>query len=163
MQVFEVGSWTLNVDVNATIASYARMTGAHSDGCNLVSCANFVANRDNTFPEAAKRELEDLGVPWRKEVYVNHTGGVAEGLYHYEGFFMLVGQLLEEGPQVAKTRRTYHWIHGQVPSADYAHSFGTMRSVPYFATPAFDTHVPLLRCHFTTSIPWVIDAPYAGP
>jgi hypothetical protein len=92
-------------------------------------------------------------VPWHKEVYVYHTGGVAEGLHHYEGFFLLVGELLEGRARGVQTSQPYHWIAGQVPSANYAHSFSTMRGVPYFASPAFNSNVPLIRCTFTTTIP----------
>src|SRR5262245_34482048 len=94
MQVFEIGSWTLRVDVEATRASYARLGGPHTEGCGVVSCDNFAANRETTFPNAAQAELASLGVDWRREVYVYHTGGVHEGLYHYQGFFLLVGEVL---------------------------------------------------------------------
>src|SRR5687767_3080195 len=114
MQIFEVGPWILNVDVDATRAAYVRLTGAHTAGCNLVSCANFEANRENTFPEAAQSELENFGVDWRKEVYVYHTGGVAKGLYHYEGFFLLVGEILAGSPaQDVRVNEAHHWIAGQ--------------------------------------------------
>ena len=164
MQVFEVGAWTLRVGDDATKAAYARISGPHTAGCTVISCANFAANRENAFPVDAQNELEQLGVDWRKEVYVSHTGGVHESRYHYVGFFLLLGESLTDVHEPSGgAPRPHHWVNGQTSSSEYVHSLIANPSLPYFASDAFQTGRPLLRCWFSVSIPWTIDAPYTGP
>lgn len=95
--IFELGPFTLDIDVPRTRAFY-RTAQNITDGCNCQGCRNYAAWAERLSGEP-RTTLEAMGIDLTKapEVYVN--GPNEDGTLFYGGLYHLCGRIVR-GPEI---------------------------------------------------------------
>jgi hypothetical protein len=93
----DFGRWKYTVDRAATIEAYAAAERGGVDGCDCGNCRNFRLARQEAFPAAFVRLLDQLGIDPRKDAEVYYIGRDRPGRHRYGGWYHFVGTLHETG------------------------------------------------------------------
>lgn len=91
------GRWKYSADRAATIEADASAERGGVDGCDCANCRNFRLARQEAFPAAFLRLLDQLGIDPRKDAEVYDIGGDGPGRRRYGGWYHFVGTLHETG------------------------------------------------------------------
>ncbi len=119
--------------------------------CGCLYCRNFVVARPAAYPPAVLTLFQQLGVDSQLEAETYEMGpaeptGAAAPLYHYGGWFHVVGSLVEHGEQ-----------------GGYVDGHFRMVALPGGAVvPDSFKNLALFRLDVTTLIPWLLEEPYPG-
>ena len=137
MTEFVLGSYRLQVDVEATRAWYDRYGGA-AGGCDCLYCKNFAAAVGALPPEVG-RFLEPLGLDLHRPGDASECGPT-EGGRLYLPIYHLAGRLLEEGKE-------------QLELAPSVSAWFTTDTGPFLR----DFPEPFFQCCFSMTLPWVLE------
>jgi hypothetical protein len=91
MVEMQLGDQTIRYDRDSTVRIYASTTNGWAERCGCVGCRNYLAQRDEIYPPVFRELLDRLGIEPNKEAEVVADGPLKNGLYHYGGWFFLVG------------------------------------------------------------------------
>ncbi len=148
MQRFEVGAYTIEVDVQATRALYAARTQGGTDQCTCTYCKNFTASREHAYPTPFRQLLERLGIDYQKEEETWHSPAGNDGPRHfYSGGFDFIGSVeLGEGKPLEKKALGWftYWLEN---GAFY----------PWGDKAAQELKLaPVAHVGFTVRLPWIL-------
>jgi hypothetical protein len=143
MTEHRLGDQLVRYDRDATVAAYAALHHGDAERCGCSGCRNFIAAREQAFPEAFRSFLAELGIDPNKEGEAFDYGPVEEDVYLYGGWFYFVGEVVEAGERLANTGESFqYWFSSS------------------FARPPAVFGSAVAAVEFTTRIPWILDAPY---
>jgi hypothetical protein len=101
MQLIKFREWEFLVDKQSTLETYSKVTVGGPDSCGCSYCKNFVANRDELYPDEIRLLFSDLGIDWNKEYEVVEYGIIdPDGNYLYGGWFHFKGQLVKKSTKI---------------------------------------------------------------
>ncbi len=143
MAELRLGDQLARYDRDATVAAYAQLQHGDAESCGCAGCRNFIAVRAQAFPDAFRTFLAELGIDPSKEGEPAHQGPIGDNLHFYEGWFYLVGELIEVGERLVKIGEGFQYC--------FSSSFSPRPAVFGSEVAAVD---------FTARIPWVLDKPY---
>ena len=92
MNSYNLGNWTIDIDVEATRKFYQRFY-AISDGCGCSYCINYVKACES-YSKDIKDFFSDLGIIPTKEAEVYSCGEIENGRILYSGFYHIVGRII---------------------------------------------------------------------
>lgn len=150
-------AWTFDVNKTLTEQTYKNFSGSGAETCGCNNCKNYVAYRNQVFPEEVFNLFNDLGIDYRKEAEIFSYERLTNGLHHISGWFHFKGQIL--------TGKDY-----RVPLPSGGHTFElTQITDKFFIGFAkesdltfFEDDTGLVQLLFDTNIPWVIDKSLEG-
>ena len=158
MAELRLGDQLAQCDRNATLAAYADLQQGGAERCGCAGCRNFVAAREQAFPDTFRNFLAELGIDPTKEGEAIHYGPVDGGLHFYGGWFYFVGKLTEVGERLITIPLLGSSARIQ-PLPGSREGFQYWFSTSFARPPAvFGGEVEAVE--FTTLLPWVI---YADP
>ncbi|SHG82642.1 hypothetical protein [Ornithinibacillus halophilus] len=143
MKQIKMGSWTVEVDVEKTIAFYETYYLITED-CNCDYCVNYVRACDS-FPREVMELFSMFGIDPRKEGEVFELSETEDGLHIYNGFYHFVGRIIES------------------PDDDQLENFRPDTSIEI----SFDEQIdllpesfpsPVVQLIFQLNIPWLLDS-----
>jgi hypothetical protein len=144
--------WEFEVYRELTQQNYENIIGSGADGCECNDCKNYVAYRDNVFPDEIRQLFDSLGIDYKKEVEITSWEILPNGLHHIGGWFQFKGHIL-----TGKDCRI------PFPSGGYTLDLTTIEdnfSIGFFngnTSTYFADNDKLVQIEFATFIPWVID------
>src|SRR5437879_3879445 len=101
MTKLRLGDQLVRYDRDATLSAYAHLQQGWAEKCGCSGCRNFIAAREQVFPDAFRTVLAELGIDLSKEGEAIHHGPVEGNLHFYGGWFYFVGELIEPGKGLA--------------------------------------------------------------
>ncbi|MFZ1676849.1 MAG: hypothetical protein WAT91_06230, partial [Saprospiraceae bacterium] len=63
--------WNFEVDILSTVKTYENLSGGGADTCECYDCKNYVAYRENVYPDEVLQLFNKLGIDYRKDVEVD--------------------------------------------------------------------------------------------
>jgi hypothetical protein len=147
MELLELPGWSIEHERSATAAGYACAPPAGPETCGCGPCHNWATTRDRVLPEAFRRLLEQLGIPWHREAEVYHNCRMESGLHSYGAWYHFVGRVL-----FGEQECSPHVAFG--PFSVYFHSR------PVLVPEAFRGH-PVVQLEVIAEVPWLSDVPEA--
>jgi len=142
MTELRIGDQLISFDREATAAAYSQVSQGWADRCTCQGCRNFVLQRDRIYPVEFRDLLNTLGVDPSKEGEAVHYGPVGE-LHFYEGWFYLVGKLLEAGERNCSIGNDFEYFAGTS-----------------FPRPPAAFGKGVIVIEFATHLSWVLDKPW---
>lgn len=134
--------WSVLVDREATRRAYAQCSGSAA-ACDSAPCRNYVAVREQAFPDSVLALLSDLGIDPRCEAEVYYSGRDEHGRYRYGGWFHLIGELEAEIDNIESVGDDFlFWLTRH------------QALVPI----AFENS-SVVQLEFITGVPWLLDEP----
>jgi len=88
-----LGDQLVRYDRDATLAAYAQLQHGDAERCGCAGCRNFIAGREQAFPDAFRTFLAELGIDPNKEGEAIHYGPVDGDLDFLRRWFYFVGEL----------------------------------------------------------------------
>ena len=155
MAVFQIGRWTVEVDVEATRAAYRQRTQGSPEECGCLECRNFAAARRQAYPAAVREALATLGVEPIREAEIFHLGPLDSGWHLYGGWFHVVGHLVEGADaKIALDAQT-----GTFDLEPMDPHFRLGITTDTALVPRGFPESSLLQVEFQTEVPWVLPEP----
>ena len=146
--------WRLSVDSAATTAFYDAREVGEAEVCaetvDCSGCANYVALRDQAFPDSVRRLLDELSIPYQKEIDSTDAGHPAKHLYH--GLFYFAGRVLEGPSSQVPDGRGGHSIVLREVSETFEIGFSDFQSDGAGLAPQGSW----VQIDFLTTLPWVL-------
>ena len=150
--IIKFKDWTFEVHKELTEQAYKSISGSGANTCGCNDCKNYVAYRDQVFPQEVIDLFSDIGIDYRKEVEITSWETLPSGLHHIGGWFHFKGRVL--------TGKDY-----RVPIPSGGHTFDLTRITDNFLIgfaegndlTFFEDKTGLVQVEFDTNIPWVID------
>ena len=99
--------WTLIVDIEATQQLYAKWTEGSAERCGCDNCKNFIANRNNAYPNHIQTLFDSLGIDYTKELDVNYISKNSSHQHFYDGSFYFVGSFIGKNCWVQLDKESY--------------------------------------------------------
>ena len=99
--------WTLIVDIEATQQLYAKWTEGSAERCGCDNCKNFIANRNNAYPNHILTLFDSLGIDYTKELDVNYISKSSCHQHFYDGSFYFVGSFIGKNCWVQLDKESY--------------------------------------------------------
>ena len=158
MGELRLGDQLVRYDRDATLAAYAQLQHGDAERCGCAGCRNFIAGREQAFPDAFRTFLAELGIDPNKEGEAIHYGPVDGDLDFYGSWFYFVGELIEVGERLTTVQLPGSPSPirlGPGPGEGFQYWFSTS-----FARPPAIFGSKVGAVEFTTLIPWVLDEPY---
>lgn len=154
METITIGRWTLEVDRQATIEAFAKISVGSPETCECDYCKNLVAAREKAYPREALDLFDLLGIDYRKEAETWEWNRAKANLHSYGGFFHFVGSIISgaEAVQYVNNVGTFH-----LERIGEFFEFGFRRDSELLEKPFEGQAVTQLE--FTTLVPWIIDEP----
>jgi hypothetical protein len=154
--IVSIGQWKVYADPVATgIAYQATKRGSPAD-CDCLYCRNFDAIGDAAYPAAFASFADTMGIDIAKTNEIVELGDFREGRVLYEGWFHVVGSIVE-GPVpldlTSSVGATWHHM-----TESFQVSLSRQRDLPFDELAAKD----LVQLNFLSNVPWVLDEPYPG-
>jgi len=150
-----LGDQLVRHDRDATLAAYAQLQQGCAEKCGCAGCRNFIAAREQAFPDMFRTFVAEIGIDPNKEGEAIHYGPVDGNLHFYGGWFYFVGELIEVGERFTTislpgSSSLIRQLPG--PGEGFQYWFSTS-----FARPPAVFGSKVRAVEFTTLIPWVLD------
>ena len=136
-----IGNNTVDVDVAATKAAYAKFSIPGPEECGCSYCRNWVSQRTKTYPAAVKNLLQRMGIKAGYETEIWEVPS-EDNRHYYSGWYPFIGEIIEK----SESRETIDGMEVWV-------SEGLSYNVPWM--PVGKTQ----ELHFSVVIDWVLDEP----
>ena len=150
--ILEYKNWTFEVDKELTKQTYENVESGGSDTCTCSNCQNYVAFRENVFPNEIRNLFEDIGIDYKKEVEVTELEKLPNGLHHISGWFHFKGKLVTgEDCKVASPQGGFI-INLTKILENFSIGFSKGNDLTFF-----NDKDHLVQVEFDTNIPWIID------
>ena len=91
MQTIQYKNWSFEVDVARNKAVYQRETEGSTDRCSCLYCRNFLAQKEQLYPQIIQTFLTSIGIDYKKEAEVYHLCLLEHGKHLYGGWFHFKG------------------------------------------------------------------------
>ena len=151
MKQYEMHPWVIHYDDKLTKNIYSKIEKGGPETCGCEHCLNFIANRDQLYPNTVKEIFNILGIDYTKEEEVYHYARMKNGLHSYGGDILFVGTIeyLDDDFKPGEQKKTI-----EMKAVDENFSWNI---VPVSCTvpDIFKGH-PLAEVTFHAEIPWVI-------
>ena len=142
-----VGSWTVRVDRERTLAAQNLRSSGAAEDCQCAGCRNFIAVGAGGFPAELLRLLDAFGVPLNRTSEVYHLHRVKPGRHLYGFWVHLFGTM--EGPDCLRE-------DGQMVLEPMGTSCRVGFSLARTLVPAELDDSPLLQFEVNLELPWVL-------
>lgn len=159
MNKMELYPWILHYDYDATIDAYKNIKEVHSTRCGCIHCKNFLAVRDDAYPDIIKDLFLKIGIDYTKEYDAAYTCRLKTGYHLYLGWFNFIGKLETFKKIDLDTSCNITKVTG---SDSY-----TLRINDRFSFSMTDTSTthyddvfigkPIVEIFFSTQVPWGIN------
>ncbi len=144
--------WEFEVDKQLTEQTYKKISGSGADGCACDDCKNYVAFRNEVFPDEVQKLFVDLGIDFRKEVEVTSLETLPNGLHCIAGWFHFKGKVIRGNDY-------------RLPLLGGGYTFDLTKITENFeigfaegsALTFFEDKEGLVQIEFMTYVPWVIN------
>jgi hypothetical protein len=83
--------WEFYADVEGTREAYSSINVGGGEDCGCNTCLNFVAARDQVYPQEVLELFEQFGIDYRKEIEVYHICKTETGKHLYGGWLHFIG------------------------------------------------------------------------
>ena len=144
--------WVFEVDKVLTEQTYFGVSRSGADTCLCNDCKNYVAYRDNVFPNEIIDLFTELGVDYKKEVEITSWQILPNGLHHIGGWFHFKGHIVAgKSYRVPIGSKSYTFDLTPI-TENFSIGFAEGNDLTFF-----DDGTDLIQIEFDTKIPWVID------
>lgn len=144
--------WVFEVDREFTKKTYENISMSGADTCICNDCKNYVAYRDNVFPDDILWLFDNLGIDFRKEVEITSFETLSDGLHRIGGWFHFKGSVLA-GIDYRVPLPLGGYTFDLTPISDkFSIGFSEGGDLTFF----LDKN-GIVQVEFMTTIPWVID------
>src|SRR5262245_23897975 len=132
--------WLFECDPDATRIAYKQITRGGAEDCACAGCQNFLAQRENVFPDEVLQLFLRLGIDYRRDAEIYQSAKLESGSHGYGGWFHFIGKIQEQplGPAQISKSLTIDFIPGRD-----------------LAAASFDKE-PLVQVEITAELPWII-------
>ncbi|MDB5126959.1 hypothetical protein [Mucilaginibacter sp.] len=144
--------WVFEADVELTQQTYANAQVSGAEECTCGNCKNYLAFRDNIFPDEIKTLFNELGINYTKESEIITDQKHQNGLYDTSGWFHFKGRILNGKNAYIPISDTGVTIELTQVADNFLIGFGPGNSLAFF-----EDKDGLIEVMFQTNIPWVID------
>ena len=149
MAIINYREWVFDCDVQATKEAYGKINVGSAGECMCDYCANFAAQRGNTYPQEILTLFEQLGIDYTKENYVHQLATIENSEHHlYMGVIYFIGSSLEQPAKESK----------ETKFRDSIINFSEGRLSYPMSEDVFDRS-NIVAIEFEAKLPWVIDKP----
>mgnify|MGYP001446336723 CR=1 FL=1 len=153
---FEIGNYTLDVDVERTRRAYRDMP-LTSEGCSCVACQNY-SEAIGTLPDETRRFFDSLGMEMRKASEVYMLDALDDFLVEYGGFYHICGEIVTgESPWVLigenKRAMTFHLDKNRMVTVDSRLKVG-FRAECDLLPKGFPA--PCFQMEISAHLPWLL-------
>lgn len=145
--------WTFEVNYGRTKEVYDRVEIGSPEGCGCNDCKNFVANRENIYPDEVKDLLSEFGIDYKNESEIYHMARLDNGLHHYGGWFHFKGKITE-GKDCKVDIGSGSTLNTAKVTYDFEISFMKGSDLSYFDKEEQDD---LIQIEFIANSEWVIN------
>lgn len=144
--------WEFEANRQLTKETYDKVIESGSDGCECNDCKNYIAYRDNVFPEEIRNLFNDLGIDYKKEVEITSYETLPNGLHQIGGWFHFKGCVLKGKDYRVQLPSGGYTIDLTPIVENFSIGFAEGGDLSYFSEKT-----GLVQVEFITYIPWVID------
>lgn len=144
--------WSLTVDREATLTTYASVANGSAEDCDCLDCKNYLANRDIVFPSIVKSVLNQLGIDYRKESEVWKMYKDQDGSHLYNGIFHFKGSFEGKNCEVSIPGSKGFTFDMTPINKHFSIGFRMASELTYFTDKD-----NLVQVEFEVKLPWVID------
>jgi hypothetical protein len=147
--------WAFKVDKKVNEQAYASFLNNGSETCICGNCKNYLAYRDQVFPDEIKKLFKDLGIEYNKEVDIVTYQKLPNGLYHTGGWFHFKGLMICGRDSNEPLQQGGYLVKLTVVSDNFSIGFSNniFGNLNYF-----EDKDNLIQIDFETNIPWVLNS-----
>ena len=144
--------WVFETDQQGTKDAYGavQLSGAEACGCN--NCKNFIAARQEIYPQEVLDLFGQLGVDYQKEADASEMMVDENGCHHYYGIFHFKGRILKGKDCAVAQPSGGHTIELDEITPNFSIGFTSGKSLALL-----EDKDELGQIEFSVSIPWGID------
>jgi hypothetical protein len=144
--------WTFEFDKQLTSDTYSKIKDSGADSCICNDCKNYIAYRDQVFPDEILKLFTDLGIDYKKEVEITNYETLPNGLHHIGGWFHFKGKVLKgKDYKIPLSIGGFTFDLTRI-SDNFSIGFSNGNDLTFF-----DDKTGLVQIEFDTFIPWIID------
>ena len=153
----EYRDWEFEADQQGTKDAYktVQKSGAEACGCN--NCKNFVAARQEIFPQEVLDLIRQLGVDYQKEADASEMMVDDKGHHQYYGIFHFKGKMLKGKDCAISLPSGGHNIELDEITPNFSIGFTSGKSLALL-----EDKDELVQIEFSVNIPWVINRELEG-
>ena len=132
--------WQFECEPGRTRAAYEQIAHGGAEECGCAGCRNFLAQRDEVFPEEVLKLFAELGVDSRRDAEIYHQARLESGSHLYGGWFHFIGEIEKQplGPAQIREGFTIDFL----PTRD-------------LAAPSFVDEL-LVQIEIAAELPWIV-------
>jgi hypothetical protein len=150
--ILKYRDWEFEVDTLVTRRTYERILESGAESCTCGDCRNYVASRDNVFPEEILRLFEDMGIDYRKEVEIITWEVLSNGRHQISGWFHFAGRVLKgKDYRIPLPGGGFTYELTKI-NDNFEIGFAEGSDLTFF-----DKEYNLVQVQFMTSIDWISD------
>jgi hypothetical protein len=140
MTQFAYRNWLFECDPSSTRTAYQQIAHGGAEECGCAGCRNFLAQRDEVFPEEVLKLFAELGVDWRRDAEIYHQAKLESGSHLYGGWFHFIGKIQKQPPGPTQIREGF-----------------TIDFIParHLAAASFADE-PLVQVEIAVGLPWIV-------
>ncbi|TFF36907.1 hypothetical protein [Mucilaginibacter psychrotolerans] len=145
--------WVFEVDRSLNEAHYAMFVSDGAATCGCGNCENYLAYRDQIFPDEVKKLFDNLGIDYKKDAEIMTNYKTSDGLYNIMGWFHFKGLILRgKNCAIPLPGGNGYSIELSRFSDNFSIGFSNRDNLSYF-----ENNDDLIELTFETNIPWVLD------
>ncbi|GAB3292247.1 hypothetical protein ACFQT0_07300 [Hymenobacter humi] len=152
MATVKYKDWELIVDKELTEATYKKVAAGGADDCTCSNCKNYVAYREQVFPDEVLELFSELGVDYRRDVEIVSYEVLPNGNHHIGGWFHFKGRILAGDDCRLPLPSGGYSLKLKSITGNFSIGFAESSDLTWFKDKA-----GLVQIEFETIIPWVID------
>lgn len=133
--------WLFECDPGSTRTAYQQIAHGGAEECGCTGCQNFLAQRDDVFPEEVLKLFAELGVDCRRDAEIYLQAKLESGSHLYGGWFHFIGKIEKQplGPAQISEGFTIDFLPAR-----------------HLAAPSFADQ-PLVQVEITAALPWIVE------
>ena len=155
-KIIKYRDWEFETDFDFNKNSYANFIESGADECSCSYCKNFVANRENAFPEEVKSLFVQLGINYQKESEVCECGR-KNNLFMYWGWFHFKGKIIKGKDCSVPLIQGGYTLDLEEITDNFSIGFSSSNTK---SPSLFKINEGLIQIEFFTNLDWVIKEKY---
>jgi len=157
METLKTGPWIVRYDQEETARRYALAEKGGPDECGCEYCRNFVAARENVYPDEARRIFNILGIDCHKEAEVARTHRVRFGWHSYIGWLHFIGSIEYSDNEYEPSDEKFQVVKDVKLTDYFSWAFFKSSGDP----PCLDVfqREGVSEIFFSPEVPWVLNTP----
>jgi hypothetical protein len=145
--------WVFEVDRSLNEAHYATFVSDGAATCGCGNCENYLACRNDIFPDEVKKLFENLGIDYKKDVDIMTNYKTSDGLYNTMGWFHFKGRIIAgETSAIPLPEGNGYSITLINIVENFSIGFSNRDNLS-----SFENNDDVIELTFETNIPWVLD------